>query len=349
MVGRTSVRKTSSLAKARRQIDCQIAVLKAYLRVGRISRLDMISRVYLRVLLDVVRCDGGAIVLTNRNKADTLACKYYSPLFPSLEFDSAMPAILDMVAEKGTTSLGDVASGAAALRIDAIKSSICVPIKVQGNAMGMICVCSLKKNAFRVQDIRLTEFISQHLSRFFEHHSENSMVRNLAASGGLDECFSRQEFYIDIADDIRTAKTYKEDLSILKVNVEEVKQGGRGVRQAANSRLVEKTLHVLASNVRAHHKIYSYDKAQFIIVLGSTSKEKAMLVAKRLNSALEKELSRGDGKTKKGKGVAVSIGIAAYPADAGQIDKLIEAAGPSNPKTFTPEGNTAVGGVGASG
>ncbi len=304
-------------------------MVRAYLRVGRISKLDKICRIYLRELLDVVRCDECAIVLANGDKAEILAQKVFSQIFPSAEFNSAIPAIRDMVVTKGAISTADIAGSSVARYIPStIRSLICTPIILDGDVKGIVCAFSLSENVFNAEDMDFIKFISEHVSRFFAQPPQLSEAHDVRKGDRLEGCFTSQEFYTDLMGEIDSVKRYQDDTSLLRVKIEAVEMYDEVTGRAAGDSLLESILHILDSNMRAYHKIYRYGQSEFAIVLGETSKEKALIVAGRLRDVLEQGQFERDGSQLNGK-VKISIGVAAYPADADQIDSLIEAANPA--------------------
>lgn len=315
---------------AKRQIEDRIAVARAYLRVGRISKLDKISRIYLRELVDVVHCDGCAIVRITGEKAEIFAAKGFSQAFPPSAFNAAIPAIRDAIAAKRTISNADIAGSPLAGYVPStIKSLICTPIIVGGEISGMACVCSLRDNAFSVEDIDFIELMSAHISEFFREPSQRPDVNDMHTRGRLEGCFSRYEFDIDMAREIDSAKRYQDEVSLLRVYVGGVKKYDEPTGRAEADSLFERILDVLASNMRAYHKIYRYDQSEFIVVLEGTSKEKASLAARRLENALDEERFETHGKTHLDGKITVSIGVATYPTDADETERLIEAANPA--------------------
>ena len=57
-----------------------------------------------------------------------------------------------------------------------------------------------------------------------------------------------------------------------------------------------------------------------------TEKEKASLVAKRLQKTVAQEQSEGEKEGQPSSEITISIGVATFPSDADQADKLVEAA-----------------------
>ena len=57
------------------------AISRAYLHISRTFELDIISRIYLRELINVVHCEACAIILINKDRIKVLAERDFSKCF----------------------------------------------------------------------------------------------------------------------------------------------------------------------------------------------------------------------------------------------------------------------------
>lgn len=313
----------------RSKIKRSVAITRAYLRIERILELEKISRIYLRELADMVGCDGCAIILIDADKAKILAERGFTKTFKKLEFNTDVPAIEHVVSTKQAIFTGDIQSNPAADYIPhgcPVNSLICTPIIVNDEVRGIIHLDSPKKNAFDKKDMEFTELLSKEISIAFRQSFQYSQVRHILARDELTGCFNRRQFDADIVADIASAKKYKEQLSLLVVDIDWFKKYNDFHGQPKGDTLLKKVADVVASNIRAYHKIYRYGGEEFAILMADTDQDKALCAARRLQKTIEQEQFKGEKKSQPNEKITVSIGVATFPSDADKKGKLTEAA-----------------------
>jgi diguanylate cyclase (GGDEF)-like protein len=197
---------------------------------------------------------------------------------------------------------------------------------VNDDVRGIIHLDSPKKNAFDKNDIEFTELLSKEISTAFRQSFQYSQVRHTLARDELTGCFNRKQFDADIVADIASAKKYEEQLSLLVVDIDWFKKYNDFHGHPKGDTLLKKVADVVASNIRAYHKIYRYGGEEFSILMADTNKDKALYVARRLQKTIEQEQFRGEKKSQPNGKITVSIGVATFPSDAVKKGKLIEAA-----------------------
>jgi len=314
---------------ARRKLKRSTAIVRAYLRIDKILELDKISRIYLRELIDVVGCDGCAIILIDADKAKILAERGFSKTFGEVAFNTDVPAIKHVVNTKQAIFTGDIQSSPAADYVPhgcPVNSLICTPIVVNDDVRGLIYLYSPKKNAFDREDMEFTEMLSKEVSIAFGQSFQYPQVWHILARDELTGCFNRSQFDADIVAETTLAKKHKEQLSLLLADIDWFKKYNDFHGHSQGDTLLKKVADVLSSNIRAYHKIYRYGGEEFAILMADIDKDKALPVARRLKQTIEQEKFEGEGKSQPNGKITVSIGIATFPSDADDSGKLTEAA-----------------------
>lgn len=312
----------------RRKIKGSVAITRAYLRIARILELDRISRIYLRELIDMVDCDGCAIILIDTDKAKILAERGFSKTFGELEFTTDVPAIDHVVNTKQVIFAIDIQSSAAADFIPygcPIISLICVPIMVNDDVRGIIYLDSPKKNAFNKKDMEFTELLAREIATALAQSLQYSEAGHTFMRDELTGCFNRSQFDADIAADVTSAQKYEEQLSLLMVNIDWFQKFNDFHGHQKGDTLLKQVADVLVANIRAYNKIYR-DGGGFAILMADTSKDEALSAARRLQKIIEQEQFNGEGKSQPNGKITVSIGVANFPSDADNSAQLIEAA-----------------------
>jgi len=329
MAGRAARKKLEKLLAIIRKLAHLTAIARVHLRIGTIFELKKISHIYLRELIDMVGCDGCAIIRIDEDKARILAERGFSKVFGEKELLTTMPAIKHVVDTKEHIFTSNVLSSPFASYVPhgcSINSLICIPIVVNNDVRGIIHMNSLKKNAFTEEDVEFTELLAKEMSISLEQSLEYSVSRNIFTSDELTGCLNRSKFDIDIVTDIASAEEYKDELSLLMIDIDWFRKYNDFHGAEKGDALLKKVVHILTSNTRPYERIYRYGGEEFVILMPDTDKEKALSAARRLQKTIEQAQFEGEKESQPNGTVTVSIGVATFPSDADHGDKLIETA-----------------------
>lgn len=329
MAGRAAKKKLEKLTAIIRRLDWLEAITRAHLHIGTILELEKISRIYLRELIDMVGCDGCAIIRIDGDEARILAERGFSKTFGEIEFFTDMAAIKHIVNTKEGIFTGDALNSPAASYIPhgySINSLICAPIIVNNEVRGIIHLDSLKKNAFSEEDWEFTDLLTKEISIALEQSLEYSYSLNILISDELTGCLNRSKFDVDILVEVASAEEYKEELSLLMVDIDWFKTYNDFHGHEKGDALLRKVVDLLTSNTRPYEKIYRYGGEEFAILMLDTNKEKALSTARRLQKMIEQAQFEREQKSQPNGTITVSIGVATYPSDAEHRDTLIDAA-----------------------
>ena len=335
MAGTAEKKRLENLLAIIRKLDHLAAITSVHLRIGTIFELKMISRIYLRELIDMVGCDGCAIIRIDKDKVRILTERGLGKPFRDMEFSADQPAIKYVVDTKQTIFTGDVLSSPDASYIPhgrSVKSLICTPIMVNNHVGGIFYLDSVKKNAFNKEDMEFIELLTGEISitfdicTTFEQSTEYSRIRNIFTSDELTGCLNHRKFDLDIVTEIASAKEYGGQLSLLMIDIDWFKKYNDFHGHEKGDALLRKVVDTLASNTRPYEKIYRYGGEEFIIIMPDTDTERASSAARRLQGTIERERFEGEKKSQPNKTITVSIGVATFPSDADNKGKLIETA-----------------------
>ncbi len=330
MAGTAEKKKLEKLLAVIRKLEHLAAITRVHLRIGTIFELKKISRIYLRELIDMVGCDGCAIIQIDKEQSRILAERGLGESFRDME-----PALLEVMVTKQAIFTGDVLSSPDANYVPhrtSVKSLICTPIIVNDDVGGIIYLDSVKKNAFNEEDMEFIELLAKEISvtfdicTTFEQSFEYSNIRNLLTSDKLTGCLNRRKFDHNIVTEITSAKEYGERLSLLMIDIDWFKKYNDFHGHEKGDTLLRKVVDTLASNTRPYEKIYRYGGEEFIIMMPDTDKERASSAARRLQGTIKRERFEGEKESQPNKTITVSTGVATFPSDADHSDKLIEAA-----------------------
>ncbi len=329
MTSRAVKKKVENLTATGKGLEWLAAITRAHFRIGTMLELERISRIYLRELIDMAGCDVCAIMRINRDKTVILAERGFSKTIGERELSIEVPVLKHVMSTKQPVFAGDILNSHADSYIPHrfyIDALICTPVLVSNDVRGIIYLDSTKKDAFSEEDVGFIELLAAEISIALEQSFEYSYFRNIYRRDGLTGCLNRNRFDVDIEAGVAASQEYQEQLSLLMVDLDWFRKYNDFHGHEKGDAVLEKTVDILTSNIRPYEKIYRYGGEEFAILMQDTGKKQASSAAKRLQEAIEQAQFEGEKGSQPNKAITVSIGVATYPSDADNKDRLIAAA-----------------------
>ena len=147
-----------------------------------------------------------------------------------------------------------------------------------------------------------------------------SQLRQLSTTDGLTKLFNRRHLDDSLEIELKRARRYKMDLSILMFDVDHFKRFNDEHGHDQGDRVLQTLAQVMRDAVREGDIPCRYGGEEFLIILTNTAPNGALAIAERLRQSVEATLIDG-------LNVTISIGIASFPAiDVEAADKIIELA-----------------------
>ena len=305
------------------------AISRIHQSIGANLELEKFAQIVVVELVEIVKCNACAILAIEGGKVKILAESGFIKEFGEKEFSIDMPAIKYILDSGQSIYTGDITNSPAANCVPAgcaISSLICTPIIVNKDVKGIIHLDSFQEDAFNEEILHFVEMLSQEISIVFERSFLYQQVKNLSLRDGLTGCFNRRRFDEDIEFEVCRAGRYKRVLSILMIDIDWFKKYNDFHGHPKGDVVLKKMVALFTRNIRIVDKIYRYGGEEFVILLPEIDKEKALVVANRLQKMTEQEEFAGASESQPNKKITISIGVASYPSDAVTKGDLIKAA-----------------------
>jgi diguanylate cyclase (GGDEF)-like protein len=305
------------------------AIVRIHQSIGPILDLTQIARIAVRELINIVGCDGCAILLTEDNKVKVICERGLPRSLGDMPLKADMLAIQRIASNRQSLFTGNVVDSPAADCVpsgSSIKSLICTPIITNDEVRGIVHLDSLTENAFSQQDLEFVEFLAKEVSVAVERSFLYALVQDAATRDALTGCYNRRKFDLDIVAEIARATDRSRELSLLMIDVDWFKSYNDFHGHQKGDVLLRKLGDILKSKVRASDSAYRYGGEEFAVLLPDSAKEKALSTATRLLRTVEREHFEGEEESQPNKQITISIGVATFPSDATNRDGLIEAA-----------------------
>jgi len=147
-------------------------------------------------------------------------------------------------------------------------------------------------------------------------------------AGLIDETsglFNYAYFQLRLAQEIKRAERYKEALSLLIIDIDRFDQYLSAMGRYHGDVVIRKIAELLRKGLRGSDVIARAGVEEFAIILTNTLKASAVTVARRFKSLIEGYPFYGIDELPDKK-LSVSMGIAAFPADASSLEELVSKA-----------------------
>jgi len=175
---------------------------------------------------------------------------------------------------------------------------------------------------FRVTEMRLVTLLATWASAAFDNVRLSENVEKLAVTDDLTQIYNYRFLKSALRREIKRAGRFKQNLSILMIDVDNLKQYNDRHGHLRGSYLLREMAKLLAQQVRSWDLVAKYGGDEFTIILPQTVEEGALIAAERSRTAVA---SYTFPLAAKGE-ITVSVGIACFPQDGETVADLIQSA-----------------------
>lgn len=199
--------------------------------------------------------------------------------------------------------------------------ALCVPMVAHGEAIGLL---HIHWRTAETISSELAVAVAEHLGLAQANLTLQETLRRQAMRDPLTGVFNRRYMEETLARELHRATRQKSILSVLLLDLDRFKEYNDTFGHFAGDDLLRSAAAIMQRSVRADDVVCRYGGDEFVIIMpdaeSSIVDERARLLLEQLQ-----QLPRGD-SAGTGHAVTVSIGIAAYPADASEPQDLLQAA-----------------------
>ena len=219
-------------------------------------------------------------------------------------------------------------------KCESIQSILAVPMILHGKVAGMISTQSYKEDAYTKEDQYLLELLASHAAVAIENSRLFSTIQRLADTDPLTGMLTRRKFFELAELEFNRAKRYKQQLSIIILDVDEFKKFNDKFGHQVGDLVLKLVAAQCKSSLRDMDIIGRLGGEEFVVVLPGTEKEQAIQVATRLCNLVENanlseagslfEMTTGETFDMSDLKVTVSVGVAMYDESCKNIDVLMD-------------------------
>lgn len=199
-----------------------------------------------------------------------------------------------------------------------IRVVLVCPLKSStGEIQGILCGFTIDDpNVGSDYQLLLDLYVNQ-VSLTLENMQLNRKLREFAFIDPLTGLYNRRHFHERLRSEINRSGRKKEPVSLLMIDVDNFKHYNDDFGHIAGDRALKQLGALLKSSLRQMDIIVRYGGEEFTVILPETSLAKGLAVAENLRGTIE-------GGKFAGRRLTVSIGVAAFPDQATDVDQLID-------------------------
>ncbi len=198
-----------------------------------------------------------------------------------------------------------------------------VPLRGKRSVIGILTVDNIStKKELNDQDLRRVLMLANHAGLALENAKTYSEVVITSQQDSLTKLWNHGHFQKLLQDCLKDARLNKKSLSLIVFDVDDFKAYNDNFGHQAGDKALDQISAISKTVMRRHDYLARYGGEEFAAVLPSTTKDEALKLAERLREAVEKETT-STRQTVIPKKITVSIGVATFPEDTEDKEKLI--------------------------
>jgi diguanylate cyclase (GGDEF)-like protein len=198
-----------------------------------------------------------------------------------------------------------------------------IPLRQRDQAPAHLAVFRHRGAArFSADETSYLTLLGAWTSMALENVRLSESVEKLAITDDLTQVYNYRFLKSALRREIKRAGRFRQDLSIVMMDVDNLKAYNDRHGHLRGSFLLRELASLFAAQVRSFDLVAKYGGDEFTIILPQTGREGAVVVAERMRASVEAHAfplaPRGH--------ITVSLGVATFPADAGDPTNLLQAA-----------------------
>ena len=202
-------------------------------------------------------------------------------------------------------------------------SVVCVPVRTGGKMLGIIQLISVDMQIYIRNEV-LLQTLADYAAIAIENARAVQRIQELSITDDCTGLYNARHLFPVLSEEIHRSQRFGYEFSLLFLDLDHFKDINDQHGHLVGSKLLGQVGQTLRNNLRLVDSAFRYGGDEFVILLPQTSKEAALLVARRLTAVFH-AYAWLVGATPD-ISLRASIGIAAYPADATTPQTMVQRA-----------------------
>lgn len=198
-----------------------------------------------------------------------------------------------------------------------------VPLRGKEHVIGVLLVDNIStKKSIGQSDLKALMMLANQAGLAIDNAKTYSEVVVTSQQDSLTKLWNHGHFQKLLQESLKDARLHKKELSLILFDIDDFKAFNDAFGHQAGDRALEQVADVAKSMMRRIDYLARYGGEEFAAILPDTGKKEALKFAERLREVIEKETVKALPFPVKRK-ISVSVGVATFPEDADDKEKLI--------------------------
>ncbi len=202
-----------------------------------------------------------------------------------------------------------------------VRSFLVTPLSTDGYDIGVLFLGKFVKDPFSASAEEFIETISGQAAIAVENARLYTQAQELAIHNGLTGIYNYRYFMKQLDEEIKRAERYGRSVSLMMIDIDLFKNVNDSHGHQRGDEVLKGLAQTLVNSTRETDVVARYGGEEFCVILPETDLEDALEVAEKLRASVAKaSYARERGHSVK---ITISIGVAAYPGNAGNQEDLL--------------------------
>lgn len=201
------------------------------------------------------------------------------------------------------------------------RSIICVPLKAKHRVLGVIQLINCGMDSFGENEMFFLHALCDYAAIAIDNARAVEKIQELTITDDVTGLYNARHLYKTLEAEVYRSGRFGYQFSVLFIDLDHFKQVNDTHGHLAGSKLLADIGFCIKTHLRLIDYAFRYGGDEFVILLPQTSKEAAVVVARRLRDVFRKSafLKEEDLNLN----IRASIGMATYPDDAKSAHEII--------------------------
>ena len=194
------------------------------------------------------------------------------------------------------------------------RSLICMPLRSKHRVLGVIQLLNVNVQALSEQEVFFLQALCDYAAISIENAQSVEKIQELTITDDCTGLFNARHLYKTLETEVYRSARFGYQFSVIFLDLDYFKQVNDTHGHLVGSRLLAEIGYLIKAQLRLIDFAFRYGGDEFVVLLPQTSKEQAVVVAKRLQDSLR----AGTFCSEQGLNLQVraSMGVATFPHDA---------------------------------
>jgi len=204
------------------------------------------------------------------------------------------------------------------------KSVICVPLRAKHRSLGVIQLINCPMETFGDNEMFFLNALCDYAAIAIDNARAVERIQELTITDDCTGLYNARHLYKTLEAEVYRSARFGHEFSVIFIDLDHFKAVNDTHGHLVGSKLLAEVGYVIKSHLRLIDYAFRYGGDEFVILLPQTSKEAALIVARRLLEVMRlSEFMATEGLKLN---VRCSMGLATYPEDAKSAHEIIRQA-----------------------